>query len=89
MGFRSLSFILQAYLKPTSKPAIVLPCLVPNLIKRSLCLDEFSSKMKEPDVPVWGKEREIRRQRMKGGAQVLHQAHGCAGIEPRVPYPVV
>lgn len=63
MGFRSLSFILQAYLNPTSKPAIVLPCLVPKLIKSSLCLDEFSSKMKEPDVALWGKGREIKRQR--------------------------
>lgn len=59
MGFRSLSFILQAYLNPTSQPAIVLPCLVPKVIKSSLCLDEFSSKMKEPDVAVWGKGREI------------------------------
>lgn len=63
MGFRSLSFILHTYLNLTSKPAIVLPCLVPNLIKSSLCLDEFSSKMKEPDVPVWGKGREMKRQR--------------------------
>lgn len=62
-GFQIIIFILQAYLNPTSKPTIVLPCLVPNLITSSLCLDEFSSKMKEPDVPVWGKGREIERQR--------------------------
>lgn len=87
MGFRSLLFILQAYLKPTSKPAIVLPCLVHNLIKSSLCLDEFSSKMKEPDVPVRGKEREIKRQRNERRCSGLASG-SCAGIEPRVPYPM-
>jgi len=62
MGFRSLSFILQAYLYPTSKPAVVLTCPVCNLIKNSLCLDEFPSKIKEPDVCVWGKGREAKIQ---------------------------
>lgn len=87
MGFRSLLFVLQAYLKPTSKPAIVLLCLVHNLIKSSLCLDEFSSKMKEPDVPVRGKEREIKRQRNERRCSGLASG-SCAGIEPRVPYPM-
>lgn len=60
MGFRSLSFILLAYLKPTSKPAVVLTWPPLNLTKNSL--DEFSSKIKEPDVYIWGEEREMKTQ---------------------------
>lgn len=62
MGFRSLSFILQAYVKPTCKPATVLTCPVCNLVKNSLCLDEFSGKIKEPDVCVGGEGREMKIQ---------------------------
>lgn len=77
MGFRSLSFILQAYLKPTSKPATILTCPVHNLIKTSLCLDEFSSKIKEPDVHVWGEGREMKTQGT--GRRCPCFAYSCAG----------
>lgn len=80
MDFTSLSFmLLRAYLKPTSKPAIILTWPVHNLSKNSLCLDVFSSKITEPDVCIWGRGGKWRYRKVKWGAQILQQDHGCAG----------